>query len=110
VGDGAFEDPIWQAFVDAMLELGPAEERRSRYANKPALYLLAREVAHREGPGVIDLRVTQQGWAEVGGAFADDSLVLRDPRRRDWVELRLRSTDDLEHLGSLLAKTVAANQ
>ncbi|MEP6526234.1 MAG: hypothetical protein ABJA86_03645 [Nocardioidaceae bacterium] len=58
MGDGEFEDPIWQAFVDAMLELGPAEERRSRYADKPALFLLAREVAHCEGPGLIDLRVT----------------------------------------------------
>jgi hypothetical protein len=110
VGEREFEDPIWHAFVGAMLELGHAEERRSRYADKPAVFVLTREIAHREGPGLIDLRMTAQGWADVGGAFADDPRVLREPRRRDWVELRLRSTEDLEHVGILLAKAVAANQ
>jgi hypothetical protein len=108
-GDAA-DDPIWDAFVDAMLALGATRERGSRYGDKPALVLGAREIAHREGPGLIDLRLTRQGWADVRAVFAGDPLVHRDPGRRDWIELRLRSPDDLAGLWTILARGVAANQ
>ena len=108
-GDAA-DDPVWDAFVDAMLALGATGEGGSRYGDKPALVLDTREIAHREGPGLIDLRLTRQGWADVRAVFAGDPLVHRDPGRRDWIELRLGSPDDLAGLWTLLARAVAANQ
>jgi hypothetical protein len=54
-------DLLWNAFVDAMLKSGHADERRSRFGNKPALFVANREVAHLEAPGVIDLRITSTG-------------------------------------------------
>jgi hypothetical protein len=68
-GDAA-DDPVWDAFVDAMLALGATGESGSRYGDKPALVLETREIAHREGPGLIDLRLTRQGWADVRAVFA----------------------------------------
>jgi hypothetical protein len=32
------DDPVWDAFVTAMLAAGPAQERKSRFADKPALF------------------------------------------------------------------------
>jgi hypothetical protein len=93
-----------------MLALGATGEHGSRYGDKPALVLDEREIAHREGPGLIDLRLTRQGWADVRAAFAADPLVRRDPGRRDWIELRLGSPDDLARLRTLLARAVAANR
>jgi hypothetical protein len=40
---------------------GPVQECRSRYAHKPALSLDGREIARLEGPGVINLRISQKG-------------------------------------------------
>ena len=99
----------WDAFVTAMLAAGPAEERRSRYGDKPALFTASREIAHLEAPGVIDLRITREGWSRVREDFGDDPAVRRDPSRRDWIELHLSSSADLDRLGGLLAVAMAAN-
>jgi luciferase-like monooxygenase len=99
----------WDEFVDAMLKAGRASEGRSRYADKPALFSGAREIAHQEAPGVIDLRITRAGWAQVKERFAADPAVHRDPSRRDWIELHLHTPADLERLAELLAITTAAN-
>jgi hypothetical protein len=102
-------DLLWEAFVSAMLAVGPVAERRSRYGDKPALVTASREIAHLEAPGVIDLRITRGGWSQVKDAFDADPAVRRDPSRRDWIELHLGSAADLDRLGDLLAATMAAN-
>ena len=93
------DDLRWEAFVSAMLAAGPAVERRSRYGDKPALFVGSREIAHLEAPGVIDLRITRAGWARVQEGFGHDAAVHHDPARRDWIELHLRSPVDLDRLG-----------
>jgi hypothetical protein len=102
-------DVLWEAFVVAMLAMGPAVERRSRYGDKPALCTASREIAHLEAHGVIDVRITRAGWLRVKDRFSDDPSVRRDPSRRDWIELCLNSAPDLDRLGGLLAAAVAAN-
>jgi hypothetical protein len=112
-------DALWNAFVEAMLAAGHAEERRSRYGAKPALVVAGREIAHQEAPGVIDLRITGAGWRLARDRYGTDPAVHRDPSRRDWIELRLAagtddaSTDgaraDLDRLRDLLAIAMSAN-
>jgi hypothetical protein len=103
------DDPLWDAFVNAMLAVEPAEERRSRYGQKPALFVRAREVAHREAPGIIDLRITRRGWSLVKDQYAADLAVCHDPSRRDWIELHLRSMDDVDRLAMLVATAMTEN-
>ncbi len=100
---------LWEAFVSAMLAVGSAVERPSRYGDKPALFTARREIAHREAPGMIDLRITRAGWSRVRADFGDDPAVRRDPSRRDWIELQLRSAADLDRLSVLLTVAMAAN-
>lgn len=102
-------DPCWEAFVGALLAVGHATERQSRYADKPALFIGSREIAHCEAPGVIDLRITRSGWARAREEFGRDAAVQHDPARRDWIELHLASAADLDRLGGLLAIATAAN-
>jgi len=92
-----------------MAAAGPAWERRSRFGDKPALFSGSREIAHLEAPGVIDLRITRAGWAQVRDDFGHDPAVRHDRSRRDWIELHLRSVADVDRLGRLLAVAVAAN-
>lgn len=101
---------MWEAFVNAMLAFGPGDERRSRYGDKPALYVHSREVAHLEGPGLVDLRLTAAGWAKVRATFAGDGAIVRTPGRRDWVGLRIDSLADVERLRPLLSAAVEANR
>jgi Family of unknown function (DUF5519) len=108
------QDELWDAFVDAMLEHGHVIERRSRFADKPALTVslrigASREIAHLEAPGVIDLRITHSGWSRAKPDFAADPAVHRDPSRRDWIELHLSSAADLPRLAPLLAIALTAN-
>jgi len=49
VGQDA-DDALWDAFVGAMLAAGPAVERRSRYGDKPALFVASREIANWRRP------------------------------------------------------------
>jgi hypothetical protein len=108
VGDG-HDGSCWEAFVTSMLAVGHASERRSRFADKPALFIGNREIAHSEAPGVIDLRITRAGWLQAREEFGQDAAVQHDPARRDWIELHLASAADLDRLGGLLAIAAAAN-
>jgi Family of unknown function (DUF5519) len=102
-------DVRWEAFVTAMLSIGPAAEGRSRFGDKPALFSGSREIAHLEAPGVIDLRITRAGWAQVRDDADRDPAVRHDRSRRDWIELHLRSVADLDRLSRLLTVAMAAN-
>jgi hypothetical protein len=108
--DNGEEDPRWDAFVTAMVRLCPVQEGRSRFADKPALFVDGREIAHLEAPGVVDLRVTHSGWSRARADFSDDPAVVRDRSRRDWLELVLQSAADVDRLTSLLAIAVASNR
>ena len=103
------DDPCWEAFVAVMLALGPVEERRSRFADKPALFVDDREIAHLEAPGVIDLRITRAGWLQARVSYSEDPAISRDPSRRDWLELTLRSAAEIDRLTPLLTVAVSAN-
>ena len=109
VMSGDRTEALWDAFVVAMLATGPAAERRSRYGNKPALFTASREIAHLEASGVTDLRITRAGWLAVKDRFGADPAVLRDPSRRDWIELHPDSAADFDRLGELLSTAMAAN-
>src|ERR1700685_761363 len=84
-------DPCWEAFVAALLAVGHASERRSRFADKPALFIGNREIAHSEAPGVINLRITRAGWSRAREEFGQDAAVQQGSARRGRIELHLGS-------------------
>lgn len=101
-------DLVWEAIVDFVLPLGPVYERRSRYGDKPALVVAPRrEIAHREAPGVVDVRITRKVWRRIVGTYGNDGRV-RPRGRSDWVELHL-TIDDVGAMRDLLAEAVHAN-
>jgi hypothetical protein len=84
-------------------------ERRSRYGDKPALTLHGREVAHCETPGIVDLRVTGQGWRTLPEQVRSDPRLRRHPGRRDWVELRVDTPADVVALEVVIRAVTSAN-
>lgn len=100
-------DPVWDCVVDFMLPLGAVSERVSSYGDKPAVVAGRREIAHAEAPGVVDVRITRDGWRRVGPVYADDRRV-RTRGRSEWIELHL-AVDDIPAMGALLTEVVRAN-
>jgi hypothetical protein len=101
-------DEVWGAVLDECRRLAPIEVRRSRFAPKPAIFLQGREIAHWDGPGAVDLRITRAGWLALRETFGDDPAVRHDAGRRDWIELRATPAD-VDRLLPLIAAAVAAN-
>lgn len=107
---GPAADPLWEAFVELILPMGAVREQPSRYGAKPAICLNAREVAHSEATGRIDLRITRPDWVKVQADWISDSSVIARPGRRDWIELAVESPNDLVRLSPLIAAAVKANE
>lgn len=103
-------DPVWEAFVELILQMGAVREQPSRYGAKPAVYLNSREIAHSEAPGLIDLRITRPAWVKIQADWINDAAVTARPGRRDWIELSLKSPEDLSRLSSLISAAVKANE
>jgi hypothetical protein len=103
-------DEFWDAFLDVALPLGPLYEKRSRFALKPAVYLDGREIAHAEGAGCIDLRITRKAWGGLVGEWRNDPAVGIRARASDWIELTPRSPKEVARLAPLIVAAVAANQ
>lgn len=102
-------DAIWNAFVTHALRLGATDERPSRFADKPALWVHDREIAHCEVSGVIDLRITAAGWRTVRDRFGTDPAVTKLATRRDWLELHIATPADCDTYAELVAQAVASN-
>lgn len=102
-------DETWSAVLDLCQQLGPITVRRSRFAEKPALFLGRREFVHWEGPGRIDLRISAAGWREHAATFAADPAVTRSAARRDWIDLHLSSVADVDRLRPLFETAAIVN-
>jgi hypothetical protein len=102
-------DGIWDAFVDLVLTVGVVEECRSRYGSKPAIRLGAREIAHSEAPGCIDIRITRDGWRKIRADYADGPAIVKEPTRTDWLELRFASPEDLAGYRPVLQMLIESN-
>lgn len=100
-------DVVWGTIVDELRRLAPVEVGRSHLSPKPAVFLHGREIAHWDGPGAMDLRVTQSAWAVLSSDFAADPAVRQNPGRRDWIEIN--PTGDITRLFPLVAAAIAAN-
>jgi hypothetical protein len=102
-------DLVWSAVLDVLRELAPVEVGVSRFGPKPAIRLYGREIAHWDGPGELDLRVTAAGWADVAGEFADDPGVTRERGRRDWIGLHPADEAEVARYRPLLEAAIAGN-
>jgi hypothetical protein len=102
-------DLTWSAVLDLCHQLGPVTARRSRFADKPALFLGRREFVHWEAPGRVDLRISAAGWRAHAAEFAIDPAVTRRAARRDWIDLHLSSAADVDRLRPLFETAVRAN-
>jgi luciferase-like monooxygenase len=93
---------------ERLLALDALDQRPSRFGGKDAFFVGKREVAHFEGPGVLDLRLTRKEiQSRKDTLSADPRATLRGSS--DWLELACREPADLDWVLELVQVAIAAN-
>lgn len=75
----------------------------------PALWVGAREVAHIDADGALDLRLTRRVLSQRRAALRADGRVRLRPSGSDWCEVVVATPDDVAFALELVAAAVAAN-
>jgi len=92
-----------------LLALDALDQRPSRFGGKDAFFVGKREVAHFEGPGVLDLRLTRREIrSRKEDLEADPRATLRGSS--DWLELACAEPADLDWVIALVEVAIAANR
>jgi len=93
---------------ERLLGLEALDQRPSRFGGKDAFFVGKREIAHFEGPGVLDLRLTRgEIRSRKDELSADRRATLRGSS--DWLELACREPEDLDWVIALVEVAIAAN-
>lgn len=95
--------------VNQLLAEPGVEERKSRFAGRPALFVRGKEFFHLDAPGLADVRV---GRATVRTSLdelrADPRIELREGTS-DWVQVRFISRKDAECALGWARKAIAVD-
>ena len=95
------------ALVRAFSRIADVSWCRSRWADRDALYVGSREVAHFQEPCVLDVRLTTTGIRAVA---SDPRVVTRSSRRSEWATVRVRTGKDIEFARTLLRTAIEHNR
>src|SRR5580692_11627374 len=93
-----------------LLEIEGVEERKSRFSDNPALFVLDREIAHLESGGIVDIRLTKPRIrARLDELRSNPAVTLRASGSADWLELRVANTSDQQLCIELVREAARAN-
>lgn len=93
---------------ERLLGLDALDQRPSRFGGKEAFFVGKREVAHFEGPGVLDLRLTRGEIRSRKDELSGDArATIRGSS--DWLELACREAEDVDWVIALVEVAIAAN-
>ena len=99
-----------EQLLEMLLGIEGVEERKSRFSDNPALFVLDREIAHLEGDGVVDIRLTAPLIRSRRGEFRQNpSVTLRASSSADWLELQVRNAGDERLCLELVTEAARAN-
>jgi hypothetical protein len=97
---------VWEA----LCALDGVVESESALGDGPAIWVNGKEIAHMDGPDVVDLRLTRAVISELRPLFNDDDRVIRRSKGSDWVEVRVNTAADLEFAATLAERAIAAHR
>jgi hypothetical protein len=74
-----------------------------------ALWVGTREVAHFDGPDVLDVRLTKAVIRERRSELTNDDRIELRLGTSDWLRVRVKTRSDREHALALVRDAVASN-
>jgi hypothetical protein len=96
--------------LETLLTIEGVEERKSRFSDRPALFVRAREIAHLESDGLVDIRLTAPVIRARRSEFrANPAIALRTSSSADWLEILVESASDEQLCIELVREAARAN-
>jgi hypothetical protein len=96
--------------LDTLLTIEGVEERKSRFSERPALFVRDREIAHLEQDGVVDIRLTAPVIRARRSEFrANSAVALRKSSSADWLEILVQTASDEQLCIELVREAAKAN-
>lgn len=80
--------------MNQLLAHESVEERKSKFADRSALFLTGREFFHLDGPGLADVRIGRRTIrSRIDDLRSDPNVELRTGAS-DWIQVRFASRKD----------------
>ena len=95
--------------VAALCRIEGVEQSPSMFSTDDALWCNGSEIAHSDGPGVIDLRLTKAVIKELRQSLRDDPRVTLRRGTSDWMQVHC-TVRDLGFVVELVERAVAAHR
>jgi hypothetical protein len=101
--------------VDAQLRaslgcVADVVESPSMFGAEAAWWCNAKEIAHVEAPGTIDIRLTRSVIRDLRPTLRADARVVFRRNRSDWIEVRDATTPDVAFVVDLVGRAAAAHR
>ena len=96
--------------IEALRHIDGVERSASMFGSDDAFRCNGKEIAHLDGPGAVDVRLTRAVIKEMRPALRDDPRVTFRRGTSDWVEVRCTADDDVELAVALVERSAAAHR
>jgi hypothetical protein len=94
----------------ALLRVDGIVESPSMFRDEPAFWVNGKEIAHFDGEGVLDLRLTRGVIREHRPQLKADPRVALRRSGGDWVEVRFTAVKDVADVAALAELAAAAHR
>jgi len=96
-------------FIERCAAIKGARIGDGAFSPGPAVWVGTREVAHFDGPGELDVRLTRGAIHARRSELRNDDRVELRAGTSDWIRVRTRSQNDRDHAFTLVKDAVVAN-
>jgi hypothetical protein len=104
------EADVRQELVERFSTLDGAVLGEGAFSAGPALWVGKREIAHFDGDGSLDVRLTKRVIRSRRSMLKEDERVTLRASASDWLEVRVEVVEDIEFALALVNESIAANQ
>src|SRR5262245_48819351 len=96
-------------FIERCAAIKGARVGDGAFSPGPAVWVGKREVAHFDGPDLLDVRLTRGAIRDRRSELRTDDRVELRSGTSDWIRVRTRSQKDRDHAFTLVRDAVVAN-
>jgi hypothetical protein len=96
-------------FFERCAAIDGAAVGEGAFSPGPAVWVGEREVAHFDGPDVLDVRLTRGAIRDRRSELRNDDRVELRQGTSDWIRVRTRTQRDRDHAFTLVKDAVLAN-
>lgn len=96
--------------VNQLLAHAEIEERKSRFADRSALFFRGKEFFHLDAPGIADLRLGRQKMRSHIDALRCNPRIHFRTNSSDWIQIHFRSRKDAQDVLAWARVAIGVNR